>query len=44
MTKSKSKEYFIDLIIKKLKNHSSRKINLEKKQFTEFIDYLIYND
>ena len=39
-----SKEYLIELIFKKLKNNSLRKINLEKKEFTEFINSLIYND
>ena len=38
------KEYLIDLIFKKLKNNSLRKINLEKKEFAEFINFLIYND
>ena len=35
------KEYLIELILKKLKNNSSRKINLEKKEFNEFINTLI---
>ena len=35
------KEYLIELMLKKLKNNISRKINLEKKEFTEFIDTLI---
>ena len=35
------KEYLIELMLKKLKNNISRKINLEKKEFTEFIDALI---
>ena len=38
------KEYLIELILKKLKNNISRKINLEKKEFTEFIDSLINNN
>ena len=39
-----NKEYLIDLIFKKLKNKSLRKINLEKKEFAEFINSLIYKD
>ena len=39
-----SKEYLIELIFKKLKNNSLRKINLEKKEFTKFIDSLINNN
>ena len=38
---SKKKDYLIELIFKKLKNNDSRKINLEKKEFTEFINSLI---
>ena len=38
------KEYLIELILKKLKNNISRKINLEKKEFTEFINSLINNN
>ena len=41
---SKNKEYLIESIFKKLKNVSSRKINLEKKEFAEFINYLINNN
>ena len=41
---SKKKEYLIELIFNKLKNNSSRKINLEKKEFTEFINSLINNN
>ena len=37
------KEYLIELIFNKLKNNISRKIILEKKEFTEFINYLINN-
>ena len=37
------KEYLIELIFKKLKNNISRKINLEKKEFNEFINSLINN-
>ena len=41
----KEKEYFIELIFKKLKNNNnSSKINLEKKEFTEFINSLINNN
>ncbi len=38
------KEYLIQLILNKLKNNISRKICLEKKEFTEFIDSLINNN
>ena len=38
------KEYLIELIFNKLKNNISRKINLEKKEFTEFINSLINNN
>ena len=41
---SKNKEYLIELILKKLKNNSSRKINLEKEDLTEFINSLIKNN
>ena len=37
------KEYLIELIFKKLKNNISRKINIEKKEFNEFINSLINN-
>ena len=37
--KNKS-EYLIDLILMKLKKINSRKINLEKDEFIEFIDLL----
>ena len=40
----KNKEYLIDLIFNKLKNNNSRKINLEKREFTKFINSLINND
>ena len=36
-------EYLIDIIFKKLKNNKSRIINLEKVEFTKFINYLINN-
>ena len=38
---SKSKEYLIELIYRKLKNNNIRKIELEKKEFTQFIKFLI---
>ena len=38
---TKNKEYLIELIFRKLKNNSLRKINLEKKELTEFIDSLM---
>ena len=41
---SKNKEYLIELIFKKLKNNSSRKINIEKEDLTEFINSLIKNN
>jgi len=41
---SKNKGFLIELIFKKLKNNSTRKIDLEKKEFTEFINYLINNN
>ena len=41
---SKNKEYLIDLIFNKLKNNKSRKINLEKNEFIEFINFLIKNN
>ncbi|ABM72057.1 Conserved hypothetical protein [Prochlorococcus marinus str. MIT 9515] len=40
---SKNKEYLIELIFKKL-NSNSRKINLQKKEFTKFINFLISNN
>ena len=39
-----NKEYLMELIFKKLKNNKSRKINLNKKEFTEFIESLINNN
>ena len=36
-----NKEYLMELIFKKLKNNKSRKINLKKEEFTEFIRFLI---
>ena len=38
------KEYLIELIFNKLKNNNSRKINLKKKEFTKFVNYLINNN
>ena len=37
------KEYLLELIFNKLKK-TSEKINLEKKEFTEFINFLINNN
>ena len=37
------KEYFIELIINKL-NKNTRKINFNKKEFNEFINFLINNN
>ena len=37
------KEYLMELIFNKLKK-SSKKLNLEKKEFTEFINFLINNN
>ena len=39
-----NKDYLIELIFKKLKSINSRKINLEQKEFTEFINSLINNN
>ena len=39
-----NKEYLIELIFNKLKNNNFRKINLQKKEFTEFINSLINNN
>ena len=36
-----NKEYFIELIFKKLKNDKSRKINLKKNELNKFIEHLI---
>ena len=38
------KEYLIELIFKKLKNNIPKKINVEKKEFTEFINSLLNNN
>ena len=38
------KEHLIELIFKKLKNNKLRKIDLQKKEFTEFINSLINNN
>ena len=40
---SKKKEYLLEIIFKKLKK-SSKKIKLEEKEFTEFINFLIKNN
>ena len=37
------KEYLLELIFKKLKK-TSKNINLEKKEFTKFINFLINNN
>ena len=37
------KEYLLEVIFIKLKK-TSKKINLEKKEFTEFINFLINNN
>ena len=39
-----NKDYLIELIFKKLKENKSRKINLEKKEFYEFIKFIIDNN
>ena len=41
---SYKKEDLMELILKKLKNYKLRKINLERKEFTEFINYLMNNN
>ena len=41
---TKDKEFLIDLIFNKLKNNHSRNINLDKKEFTKFINNLINNN
>ena len=40
----KNKQYLIELIFKKLKMNKFRKINLQKKEFDEFVNYLINNN
>ena len=40
---SDKKDYLLDLIFNKLKKNS-KKINLEKKEFNDFIDFLINNN
>ena len=37
------KEYLLEVIFNKLKKNS-KKVNLEKKEFTEFINFLINNN
>ena len=39
-----NKEYLMELIFKKLKNNKSRRINLKKEEFSEFIKFLINNN
>ena len=41
---SRNKEFLIELIYKKLKNNNLRKIELEKNELNEFINYLINNN
>ena len=36
-----NKEYLTELIFKNLKNYKSLKLNLKKKEFIEFIEFLI---
>ena len=38
------KEYLMELIFNKLKNNKSRNINLNKNEFTKFINFLINNN
>jgi|TARA_B100001093_G_scaffold67860_1_gene57947 hypothetical protein len=38
------KEYFLEVIFNKLKENPNKKLNLEKKEFTEFINFLINNN
>ena len=40
----KKEQNLIELIFKRLKNNNFRKINLEKEELTEFINYLIKNN
>ena len=37
------KEYLLEIILNKLKKNSN-KIKLDKKEFTEFINFLIHNN
>ena len=37
-------EYLIDLILNKLKNNKVRKIDLDKEEFSKFINFLINNN
>ncbi len=41
---SNKKEYLMELIFMKLKHNNSRKISLQKKEFTQFINSLINNN
>ncbi len=38
-----NKDFYIEVLFKKLKNDNSRKINLEKNEITKFINFLINN-
>ena len=38
------KEHLTEIIFEKLKNNTSKKIYLEKKEFTDFIDSLLKNN
>jgi len=38
-----NKEYFMELILKKLKNKNLKKISLEKEEFNQFINYLLFD-
>ena len=40
----KKEQNLIELIFKRLKNNNFRKINLEKEELTEFINYLKKNN
>ena len=39
----KKKQDLVEIIFQKLKKNSVRKIKLEKKEFTEFVNYLMSN-
>ena len=43
-TMPNNKDHLIELLFKKLKRINSRKINLDKKEFTKFINSLINNN
>ena len=38
---SSKKDFLVELIFKKLKNNNSKKINLQKKELNDFINFLI---